>query len=162
MLSMTFCSTGGPFGAPEAWPVTKCVTHREERAGAVTKSPERWVDAVGSVGGCHHDHMCPLLQPVHEGQQLRHDATLHLPMCLQGHKGALIATALQRAWQPARQPALYLSQEIQQPRTTWQQTSRTVSNPPGVQLNSGVKEMLLYSIVKCRDSCQLLQKKKTC
>lgn len=43
--------------------------------------------------------------------------------------------------------------------TRRQQTSWTVSDPSHVQLNSGVKEMLLYPVVKCRDSCQLLPKK---
>lgn len=43
--------------------------------------------------------------------------------------------------------------------TRRQQTSWTVSDPSHVQLNSSVMEMLLYPVVKCRDSCQLLPKK---
>ena len=31
------------------------------------KSPEGRVDAVGSVGGSHDDHMVSLLETVHEG-----------------------------------------------------------------------------------------------
>ena len=51
----------------------------------LTKSPEGGVDAVGSVGGCHDDDVSPLLQSVHQGQQLGHDTPLHLPVGLHTH-----------------------------------------------------------------------------
>ena len=43
---------------------------------------QRRVDAVGSVGGCHDDDVGPLLEPVHQSQQLGHDAALHLTVRL--------------------------------------------------------------------------------
>ena len=46
------------------------------------KPTQRRVDAVGSVGGCHDDDMGPLLEPVHQSQQLGHDAALHLTVRL--------------------------------------------------------------------------------
>lgn len=48
----------------------------------LTKSPESRVNAVGSVSGCHDDDMSPLLQSVHQSEQLRHNAPLHLTMSL--------------------------------------------------------------------------------
>lgn len=65
-----------------------------------TKSPERRVNGVGSVGGCHHHHVrsrntvikvvgfntlkntSPLFEVVHEGEELRDNPPLHLPVCL--------------------------------------------------------------------------------
>lgn len=47
-----------------------------------TKSPERWIDAVGSVGGCHDDDMGSLFQTIHESQQLRDNAPLNLSVGL--------------------------------------------------------------------------------
>ena len=44
---------------------------------------QSWVNAIGSVGGCHDYHVGPLLQSIHQSQQLRHDAPLHLSMSLQ-------------------------------------------------------------------------------
>lgn len=55
-----------------------------------SKPAQSWVNAVGSVGGSHHYDMGPLLQPVHESQQLRHDATLHLTVSLEGTKGQIV------------------------------------------------------------------------
>ena len=49
---------------------------------SLTKSPQRRVNAVGSVCSCHDDHMRPLLQPIHEREQLRDDAPLHFSMSL--------------------------------------------------------------------------------
>lgn len=48
----------------------------------LTKSPKSWVNAVGSVGGSHNNDVSPLLQSVHQGEQLRHDAPLYLTMSL--------------------------------------------------------------------------------
>lgn len=48
----------------------------------LTESPEGWVNAVGSVSGCHDNDMSPLLQSVHQSEQLRHNAPLHLTMSL--------------------------------------------------------------------------------
>lgn len=53
-------------------------------ATEVTESPESGVDAVGSVCGRHDDDVRPLLEPVHQGEQLRHDAPLHLSVSLRG------------------------------------------------------------------------------
>ena len=50
--------------------------------GGRTESPEGRVNAVGSVGGCHDDDVSPLLETVHEGEQLGHNAPLHLAVCL--------------------------------------------------------------------------------
>ena len=47
------------------------------------KPPEGWVDGVGSVGGCHHDHMSSLFEPVHQRQELRDNAAFHLTMSLE-------------------------------------------------------------------------------
>ena len=51
-----------------------------------TEASEGWVDGIGPVGGRHDDHVRPLLQTVHQSQQLRHDTTLHLAMRLIKHK----------------------------------------------------------------------------
>lgn len=51
----------------------------------ITESPESGVNAVGSVGSSHDDDVSPLLQAVHQGQQLGHDAPLHLTMGLYTH-----------------------------------------------------------------------------
>ena len=48
----------------------------------LTESPEGAVDAVGSVGGRHDDDVRALLEAVHQRQQLRHDAPLHLAVSL--------------------------------------------------------------------------------
>lgn len=50
---------------------------------SLTKSPEGWVNAVWPVGSCHDNDVCPLLQTVHQSQQLRHNAPLHLTVSLQ-------------------------------------------------------------------------------
>lgn len=49
----------------------------------LTKSPECWIDAVGSVSGSHDNDMGSLFQTVHESKQLRNNAPLHLSMGLQ-------------------------------------------------------------------------------
>ena len=43
-----------------------------------SEPPEGGVDGVRPIGGGHHDHVGPLLQAVHQGQQLGHDPSLHL------------------------------------------------------------------------------------
>lgn len=48
-----------------------------------TKSPECWIDAVGSVSGSHDNDMGPLFQTIHESQQLRDNAPLDLSVGLQ-------------------------------------------------------------------------------
>ena len=48
-----------------------------------TKPPESRVDAVGSVGGRHHDDVSSLFQTVHQCQELGDNPTLHLSMSLQ-------------------------------------------------------------------------------
>lgn len=49
----------------------------------LTKSPECWIDAVGSVCGSHDNDMGSLFQTVHESQQLRNNAPLNLSVGLQ-------------------------------------------------------------------------------
>merc|ERR1719352_223940 len=46
------------------------------------KPSEGWVDRVGPVGRCHHDDMRPLLQTVHESEQLGHNSPLNLTIGL--------------------------------------------------------------------------------
>ena len=48
------------------------------------KPPQGTVDAVGPVGGCHDDDVRPLLQAVHQRQQLGHDASLDFTVGLGG------------------------------------------------------------------------------
>ena len=43
-----------------------------------SEPPEGGVDGVRPIGGGHHDHVGPLLQTVHQGQQLGHDPPLFL------------------------------------------------------------------------------------
>lgn len=49
----------------------------------LTKSPECWIDAVGSVSGSHDNDMGSLFQTIHKSQQLRNNAPLNLSMGLQ-------------------------------------------------------------------------------
>jgi len=46
------------------------------------EAAQRGVDRVGPVGRAHHDHVRARLEAVHERQQLRHDAALHLALRL--------------------------------------------------------------------------------
>lgn len=48
------------------------------------KTSESWVNAVGTVGGSHDDHMTTLLQAIHESEQLGYNTSLHLSMGLGG------------------------------------------------------------------------------
>ena len=47
-----------------------------------TKSSQSWINAVGSVGGGHYDHVTSLLQAIHESKELRDDAPLYFTMGL--------------------------------------------------------------------------------
>lgn len=47
-----------------------------------TETAKRGVHAVGSVCGRHYDNMCTLLQAIHQGEQLRDDPSLNLPVSL--------------------------------------------------------------------------------
>mmetsp|Transcript_1988 Transcript_1988/g.3116 ORF Transcript_1988/g.3116 Transcript_1988/m.3116 type:complete len:251 (+) Transcript_1988:1337-2089(+) len=46
------------------------------------KAAQRGVDGVGAVGGTHDNDVCARLHAVHEREQLRHDAALHLTLRL--------------------------------------------------------------------------------
>ena len=48
-----------------------------------TKTPKGGVNAVRPVSGCHDNDMCTLFEPIHQGQQLRDNATLHLTVGLE-------------------------------------------------------------------------------
>lgn len=52
----------------------------------LTKSPECWIDAVGSVGGSHDDDVGSLFQTVHQSQQLGDNAPLNLSVGLNTQK----------------------------------------------------------------------------
>lgn len=53
---------------------------------SLTKSPECWIDAVGSVSGSHDNDMGSLLQTIHESEQLRNNAPLNLSVGLKTKK----------------------------------------------------------------------------
>lgn len=54
--------------------------------GVLTESSESSVDAVRSVGGGHYNNVRPLLQPIHEGEQLGDDTTLYFAVSLHSDK----------------------------------------------------------------------------
>ncbi|BAT05417.1 Os08g0413050, partial [Oryza sativa Japonica Group] len=53
-----------------------------ELAVEAAEAAERRVEAVGAVGGADDDHLGPRAEAVHEREQLRHDAALHLAVRL--------------------------------------------------------------------------------
>lgn len=48
----------------------------------LTKTSQSSIHAVWSVCCCHDNHMSPLLQAIHQGQELGHDTPLHFTMGL--------------------------------------------------------------------------------
>ena len=50
-----------------------------------SETSKGWINAVGSVGGGHDDHMTTLLHAVHQREKLGHDTSLHLSMSLLEH-----------------------------------------------------------------------------
>lgn len=62
------------------------ITHDEYRViNSLTKSPESWIDAVGSVSGSHDDDVGSLFQTIHQSQQLGDNAPLNLSVGLKTH-----------------------------------------------------------------------------
>lgn len=61
---------------------------------SLTESPESWVNAVGSVGSRHNNDVSPLLQSVHQSEQLRHNAPLHFTMSLRNKRTVYSQTCL--------------------------------------------------------------------
>jgi hypothetical protein len=48
-----------------------------------SESPKSRVDGVGSVGSGHDDNVRACFQPVHEGEELRHDTALNFTVGLE-------------------------------------------------------------------------------
>lgn len=59
-------------------PTPQDIKHTEH-----TKTAQSTINAVWSVGSCHDDDLCPLLESIHQCQKLWDDPTFDLTMCLE-------------------------------------------------------------------------------
>ena len=77
-------AAAGVFVQPPVLPgLTDLVGHANVDLAVEAAEPaQRGVNAVGAVGGGHDDDMGAALEPVHQSEQLGHDAALHLALRL--------------------------------------------------------------------------------
>ena len=69
--------------SPKSRGLTDLIGHTDvDLAVEAAEAAQRCVDAVGAVGGGHDDDVGAALEPVHQGEQLRHDAALNLALRL--------------------------------------------------------------------------------
>src|SRR5690606_23611165 len=50
----------------------------DDLAVEAPRPAQRLIERIDPIGGADHHHVLPRLEPVHQGQQLRHDAPLDL------------------------------------------------------------------------------------